>query len=140
MTEKDLKKLNRYQLLEMLIAQTERADQLQAQLEEARQALVDKELKLSSMGSIAEASLHLTGVFQSAQEAADLYVNSAKQFAKDIESAAYEEAASILARAQTQARSIRDEARLDGNSDEETEQSGSPAAESAEERAEAGAV
>lgn len=140
MTEKDLKKLNRYQLLEMLIAQTERADQLQAQLEETKQALADKELKLSSMGSIAEAALHLTGVFQSAQEAADLYVHSAKQFAKDIESAAYEEASSILARAQTQARSIREEARLEENSHEETEQSGSSSAESPEEGAEAGTV
>mgnify|MGYP003297738140 CR=1 FL=1 len=33
MTEKELKKLNRYQLLEMLIIQTERAEDLQRQLE-----------------------------------------------------------------------------------------------------------
>ena len=140
MTEKDLKKLNRYQLLELLVAQTERADQLQTRLEETQQALADKELKLSSLGSIAEATLHLTGVFQSAQEAADLYINSAKRFAKDIESAAYEEAASILARAQTQARSIRDEARLDDSSDENTQQPGCPTAECPEEGAEAGTV
>ena len=62
MTEKDLKKLNRYQLLELLIAQTERADRLQQQLEEAQQALKDKELKLSSLGSIAEAAMELTGI------------------------------------------------------------------------------
>ena len=34
LTEKELKKLNRYQLLELLIIQTERADSLQAQVEE----------------------------------------------------------------------------------------------------------
>lgn len=108
MTEKDLKKLNRYQLLELLIAQTERADQLQKRLDEAEQALKEKEVKLSSLGSIAEAAIHLTGIFQSAQEAADLYVNSAKKFAKDVESAAYEEAASILSKAQQQARCIKE--------------------------------
>ena len=34
MTEKDLRKLNRYQLLELLIVQTDRADKLQAKLDE----------------------------------------------------------------------------------------------------------
>lgn len=38
MTEKDLRKLNRYQLLEMLIMQTERADKLQSKLEEAEKS------------------------------------------------------------------------------------------------------
>jgi hypothetical protein len=35
--EKDLRKMNRYQLLELLIQQTERADKLQAKLELAEQ-------------------------------------------------------------------------------------------------------
>lgn len=74
MTEKDLKKLNRYQLLELLIAQTTRADQLQAKLDAAEKQLAAQELQISSLGSIAEASLHLKGVFQSAQDAADLYL------------------------------------------------------------------
>lgn len=140
LTEKDLKKLNRYQLLELLIAQTERADQLQIRLEETQQALQDKELKLSTLGSIAEAAMHLTGIFQSAQEAADLYVNSAKKFAKDIESDAYQEAAAILARAQAQARSIKEESRSDEINHEETPQTGSPSAECSEEGTQAGTV
>ena len=128
LTEKELKKLSRYQLLELLIVQTERADQLQARLEEAQKALQDKELKLSSLGSIAEASLHLTGVFQAAQEAADLYVDTAKTFANNIASAAYQEAASILAQARTQARCIRKESRSDEIIYERTQQTGySPA-------------
>lgn len=109
MTEKEIKKLNRYQLLELLIAQTERADQLQARLDEAEKALKDRDLKLSSLGSIAEASVQITGVFQAAQEAADLYINSAKKYAKDIETAAYEEAADILAKAKERARSVKGE-------------------------------
>lgn len=70
MTEKELKKLNCYQLLELLILQTERADKLQEKLQEAEQALQDRALELSRLGSIAEASLQLGGVFRAAQEAA----------------------------------------------------------------------
>ena len=61
MTEKDLKKLNRYQLLELLIVQTDRADKLQAKLDAAENQLANQELQISSLGSIAEASLQLKG-------------------------------------------------------------------------------
>ena len=99
-TEKDLKKLNRYQLLELLIVQTGRADRLQARLEEAEKQLNEKDLKMASLGSIAEASLQLGGVFQAAQAAADLYIDAAKKKAEEIEEAAHKKAAEILAQAQ----------------------------------------
>lgn len=99
MTEKNLKKLNRYQLLELLIAQTERADQLQARLEDAEKQLRDRELQMASLGSIAEASLQLSGVFQAAQEAADLYLDAAKKEAEEIKAAARKEAEAIPAQA-----------------------------------------
>ena len=47
MTEKELKKLNRYQLLELLIIQTERANKLQATLDEAKRRLEDQETNIS---------------------------------------------------------------------------------------------
>ena len=78
MTEKELKKLNRYQLLELLLAQTQRVDQLQMLLEQKEKQLTEYEIRISSLGSIAEASLELSGVFQAAQKAADIYVNAAK--------------------------------------------------------------
>lgn len=78
MTEKELKKLNRYQILELLILQTQRADDLQNQLEEARKQLEEQHIRLSSLGSIAEASLQLSGVFEAAQRAADRYLEEAK--------------------------------------------------------------
>lgn len=109
MTEKDLKKLNRYQLLELLIIQTERADKLQTKLEEAEKQLNEKDLKMTSLGSIAEASLQLGGVFQAAQAAADLYIDAAKKKAEEIEEAAHKKAAEILVHAQAQARRIKGE-------------------------------
>ena len=109
MTEKDLRKLNRYQLLELLIVQTERADKLQTKLETAEKQLNEKDLKMTSLGSIAEASLQLGGVFQAAQTAADLYIDAAKKKAEEIEEAAHKKAAEILVHAQAQARRIKGE-------------------------------
>lgn len=100
MTEKELKKLNRYQLLELLILQTERADKLQEKLQEAEQALQDRALELSRLGSIAEASLQLGGVFRAAQEAADIYLDAVRKQAEQIEEAAHKKAAEILLQAQ----------------------------------------
>jgi cell division septum initiation protein DivIVA len=99
LTEKDLKKLNRYQLLELLILQTERADKLQDRVEELEKKLKHQDLKIASLGSIAEASLQLGGVFQAAQEAADIYLNTAKERAKEIEEAARAKAERIEANA-----------------------------------------
>ena len=103
MTEKDLKKLNRYQLLELLIIQTERADELQKKLDAAQELLDSRDVKLTVMGSIAEASLHLGGVFEVAQNAADTYLNAAKERAAAIEEEAMRNAERILNEAKQKA-------------------------------------
>ncbi len=103
MTEKELKKLNRYQLLELLVVQTERADKLQAQLDTLEKTLFDQHVEISSLGSIAEASLKLRGVFEAAQAAADLYLVAAKEKAEEIEREAREKAEAILAEAEASA-------------------------------------
>ena len=109
MTEKELKKLNRYQLLELLVYQAERADKLQQKLDEAEEQLNDRTLKMESLGSIAEASLQLGEVFQAAQAAADLYIDAAKKKALEIEDDAHRKAAQILSQAQEQAHRLRGE-------------------------------
>ena len=109
MTEKELKKLNRYQLLELLVIQTERADKLQIALEEAEQRLNDREINISALGSIAEASLHLNGVFEAAQDAADMYINAAKKRAEAIEEEAHKKGAAIIVQALEEARRIKGE-------------------------------
>lgn len=80
MTDKELKKLNRSQLLELLIDQSREIDRLQTALNEANQKLAQRELRLSQCGSIADASLAITEVFERAQEAADLYLKAAKRY------------------------------------------------------------
>lgn len=64
---KELKKLNREELLELLLEQTQRNDELERQLNE-------KKIAIENAGSIAEASLALSKVFEAAQEAADTYL------------------------------------------------------------------
>jgi len=100
LTEKELKKLNRYQLLELLVIQTERADKLQKKVEELEARLEERELNLSKLGSIAEAALHITGVFEASQQAADLYLESAKKQADDMLAAARCQAESMIAPAE----------------------------------------
>ena len=109
MTEKELKKLNRYQLLELLIIQTERADKLQVALEESERRLNEQEINISALGSIAEASLHLKGVFQTAQDAADTYINAAKKRAAEIEEEAYKKSAAIITQALEEASRMKGE-------------------------------
>lgn len=78
MTDKELKKLTRAELLEMLIQQSKEVDRLTKELEEAKQALEEREIKLNQAGSIAEASLQLNGIFEAAQQAASQYLDSIK--------------------------------------------------------------
>lgn len=106
MTEKELKKLNRYQLLELLIIQTERADELQKKLDDAQALLDSRDVKLTVMGSIAEASLQLGGVFEAAQNAADTYLDAAKERAAAIEEEARKDAERILNEAKQKAAQI----------------------------------
>ena len=76
MTEKELKKLGRAELLEMLIAQSKRADELQEKLEKAEAELNSRQLKVDDAGSIAEAALRLNGVFDAAQAASEQYLEN----------------------------------------------------------------
>ena len=79
MTEKELKKLNRRQLLELLILQTDRADQLQRQLDEARANLEERSIAITQSGSLAEAALKLSGIFEAADAAAQTFLENLRQ-------------------------------------------------------------
>ena len=79
MDEKELKRLNRKQLLELLLLQIERADDLEKRLEEAQAKLKSRELTQMRAGSLAEEALKLSGIFEAAQEAADLYLENVQR-------------------------------------------------------------
>lgn len=107
MIEKEFLKLSRKQLLELLLKQTQRADQLEQQLREAEQKLQDRILIETQAGSIAEASLKLNGVFEAAQSAAVQYLDNIQQMSQkqsertqQIEREAMDKAEAMIAEAE----------------------------------------
>lgn len=78
MTDKELRKLNRAQLLEMLIEQSKEVASLKEQLKEANKKLENRQIMIENSGSIAEAALRLNGVFEAAQNAAEQYLENIK--------------------------------------------------------------
>lgn len=78
MAKLDLKKLNRAELLELLLEQTEENRQLKEELLEVRRKLADKILTCDREGSIAAAAIKLNGVFEAAQAACDQYMENLK--------------------------------------------------------------
>ena len=82
MTDQDLKKLKRADLLELLIAEATENEALRARLAEAEEKLRSREIAIDEAGSLAEASLKLSGVIQAAQEAAGLYLENIEKLSR----------------------------------------------------------
>ncbi|MDD6106562.1 MAG: DNA repair protein [Ruminococcus sp.] len=76
MTEKELRRLSRMDLLEMLLEQSKEVEQLRAELETVKKQLEDRRIMEQEAGSIAEAALRLNKVFEAAQQAADQYLEN----------------------------------------------------------------
>lgn len=83
MTDRELKKLSRAELLELLLQQSKEIERLQAQLQRAREILSSREIHIRTAGSIAEAALELNGVFEAAQRAADQYLENVRRLAEE---------------------------------------------------------
>ena len=81
MTEKELLKLNKSEMLEIMLAQSREIDSLREQLAEAKAELEDRRITIEKAGSLADASLQLTRIFEEAQKAADLYLDNVKRTA-----------------------------------------------------------
>lgn len=82
MTEKELHKLKRGELLEMMLAQSREIDALRARVRDLEEKLADREIRIRESGSIAEAALKLNGIFEAAQAAADQYLENVKNRAE----------------------------------------------------------
>jgi len=104
--EKELKKMSRSELLEILIAQAEENKELKIRLQRAEKLLGERKIALENAGSIAEAALKLNGVFEAAEEAAKQYLENvrflndrAESIYKSEEEDARRQADSIIAEA-----------------------------------------
>lgn len=80
---RELKKLSRAELLEMLLEQSKEVERLTNEVNKLKEALENKELLIKQSGSIAEASLKLTNIFQEAQKAADMYIENTQKMEEE---------------------------------------------------------
>lgn len=109
MAEKELRRMSRTELIEIIYALKNDADRLEKENENLKEQLEKREIRISEAGSIAEAAIKLNRVFEAAQTAADDYLDSIK---KEREQAEFlkEEAWKTFEKAQKDAKSLQDKA------------------------------
>lgn len=81
MTDQEFKRLKRPELLDILLAQSREIDALKEKNEQLTRQLEDRRIRLNEAGSIAQAALQLSEIFEKAQAAADLYLENVQQTA-----------------------------------------------------------
>lgn len=75
MISKELKKMSRRELVDIIYQLKKNEEQLQEKIACLEEELQDKRIKLSVAGSIAEAAMDITNLFHTAQRTADLYLH-----------------------------------------------------------------
>ena len=80
-----LRKLKKEELLKIMLAQGELIDAQKRRIESLEARLADKQLRVSKAGSLAEASLAVTKIFEEAEKAAQLYVYNIRKAAEEAE-------------------------------------------------------
>ena len=102
MTDKEFKRLNRAQLIDIIYQFQLQVDKLTEQNQKLERELVDKRLRLSNAGNIADAALEINDCFRSAQNAAEQYLNEIKVIREETEA----QRQRILAQARAAAEAI----------------------------------
>ena len=102
MTDKEFKKLNRAQLIDIIYQLQLKIDELVEQKQELEKALEDKRFRINNAGNIAEAALEINDCFRSAQNAAEQYLNEIKAMQEDTKA----DCERILAQARAEAATI----------------------------------
>lgn len=81
MTDKEFRRLKRSELIEIIYQYQQNEKNLMAEIDRLKEQLADRKLKIEKAGSIAEAALELSGIFEAAQKAADEYLEFLKSSA-----------------------------------------------------------
>lgn len=102
MKKRDLRRLRRQDLLEMLLDLTKENEQLQKINQQLEQSLQDRTISLQEIGSVAEAALQLNGIFQVAQSAADQYLFNVQMRCQQMEEDTKRKCEEMLGKAKSQ--------------------------------------
>lgn len=118
MTEQELRKLRRVDLLEILLDLSKENEVLRTQLEKARSQLTSRAIAIEKSGTLAEAALRINGVFEAAQAACEQYTWNLQQrtskqdeICKDMEREAQEKCDRMLHEARLEAEDAKLQAR-----------------------------
>ena len=87
MISKDLKKLSRRELVDIIYQMKKKELLMRDEIASLQDELEDRRIRISQAGSIAEAAISVTDVFSAAQEAADLYLQEIARMKKETEKA-----------------------------------------------------
>lgn len=101
MTERELKKMNRAMLLQLLIEQMEENEKLQSQLAAAQAQLEERRITCENAGSLADAAVQINGVFEAAQAAAQQYLDNIRKMNEDQEAACRQMESEAVRKAET---------------------------------------
>ncbi|MCD8326187.1 MAG: hypothetical protein LUC90_05740, partial [Lachnospiraceae bacterium] len=118
MAEKDLRRMNRAELIEIIYVMQQNEKALRQENDDLRQQRDEKLIRMREAGSIAEAALRLNHIFEDAQNASRQYLDSLEALAtsedeqtRQIIGEAKEQARKTLEDANEQARSLLSDAR-----------------------------
>lgn len=103
MIGKELRRMSRADLIEIIYQYKRENEDLIAENQELTKKLDDRVIKLENAGSIAKASVSLNGIFEAAQRAADDYLTSLKAANEDAE----KKISDILSEARNKAEELR---------------------------------
>lgn len=109
MASRELRRLSRMELIDIIYQLRKDNDKLEQKLSETSSHLEEKTIVLKESGSIADAALALNGVFDAAQRAADQYLLSVKSAHENTEKQireAKQQCAQMLAEASAKAEKI----------------------------------
>lgn len=127
MTDKEVKRLSRSQLIEIIYQLQIREEELTEENRRLEEELCSKRIRMDNAGNIAEAALALNDVFQAAQGAAEQYLSEIQIIRQTTEKekqhiilAAKEEARQIIQKATEEASLIIDDAQRTKRSAPET--------------------
>ncbi|MCD8048340.1 MAG: hypothetical protein LUG52_01840 [Clostridia bacterium] len=83
MQEKELRKMSRMELIEIIYALQQNEKGLRAENEDLKKRLEDKSIKIEKAGSIAEAAVALNSIFEDAERAAEQYISSVREMQEE---------------------------------------------------------
>ena len=110
MTDRELRKLSRADLIAIMLELAKENQQLREDLEIARQSLESRTIAIQNAGSLADAAMQLNGVFEAAEDACTQYARNLQDRTRNIqevcermERQTYEKCQKMLEQAQREA-------------------------------------